>query len=410
MNTETDPDDIRAQRGLALFREKGQRIRHIAGEAYLVPSQSGSAGYVVDLAEGTCTCADYETCAGRCKHVWALLLARGAAAVSGPATVEKRPTYRQEWPAYNRAQCEEKARVQALLRGLCDGIGQAPPKPTGRPPARLADVIYGAAMKVYTTMSGRRATTDIRACEAGGFVGHAPAYNTLFKFMERRELKPLLTTLVEESATPLRSIESAFAADATGFATSTYARWHDHKYGTEKKVQRWLKAHAMVGTTTNVITGVRVTEGHENDSPHFTALLDATKANGFDPKEVSADKAYLSNENLLAIEAAGATPYIPFKSNSSPTGNTETWQRLFLHFSLHRGEFLARYHQRSNVESTFSSVKRKFGGAVRSKLPGAQENEVLLKCLCHNLSMLVHAIHELGVEPKFWLPKAGVAR
>ena len=28
--------------------------------------------------------------------------------------------------------------------------------------------------------------------------------------------------------------------------------------------------------------------------------------------------------------------------------------------------------------------------------------EVLLKCLCHNLSVLVHAIHELGIEPTFW--------
>jgi D12 class N6 adenine-specific DNA methyltransferase/DDE family transposase len=61
------------------------------------------------------------------------------------------------------------------------------------------------------------------------------------------------------------------------------------------------------------------------------------------------------------------------------------------------------YHQRSNVESTFSAVKRKFGGSVRSKLPAAQLDEVLLKCLCHNLSVLVHSIHELGVEPKFWM-------
>ena len=25
-------------------------------------------------------------------------------------------------------------------------------------------------------------------------------------------------------------------------------------------------------------------------------------------------------------------------------------------------------------------------------------------CLCFNLSMLVHFIHELGVDPKFWMP------
>jgi len=47
-------------------------------------------------------------------------------------------------------------------------------------------------------------------------------------------------------------------------------------------------------------------------------------------------------------------------------------------------------------------VKRKFGSSVRAKAFPAQINEVLLKCLCHNLSVLVHAIHELGIEPSFW--------
>lgn len=401
------PSEIRAARGLDIARAKGKRIKHVTAEVYLCPSQTASGGYVVDLAEGSCTCEDFETTGERCKHAWAVLIARGAVTVEGEAlrADEPRKTYSQDWPAYNRAQCEEKERVQILLRGLCDGIVQPAAKRTGRPAARLDDVIYGAAMKVYTTMSGRRATTDLRECEARGYVDHAPAYNTLFKFMERPELKPLLTALVEESAAPLRAVETALAADATGFATSTYACWFDHKYGQDKRVQRWVKAHAMVGTKTHVITAVTVTEGHENDCPQFATLLDATTAKGWRPAEVSADKAYLSNDNLAAIEAAGAVPYIPFKSNSSPTGNTEAWQRLYHHFAGHRREFLAAYHKRSNVESVFSAVKRKFGGSVRSKLPAAQFNEVLLKCLCFNLSMLVHAIHELGVEPTFWMPE-----
>lgn len=70
--------------------------------------------------------------------------------------------------------------------------------------------------------------------------------------------------------------------------------------------------------------------------------------------------------------------------------------------SLNREDFLKHYHRRSNVESTFSAMKRKFGGSVRSKLPAAQLNEVLLKCLAHNLSVLVHSIHELGIQPEFW--------
>jgi hypothetical protein len=47
-------------------------------------------------------------------------------------------------------------------------------------------------------------------------------------------------------------------------------------------------------------------------------------------------------------------------------------------------------------------LKRKFGPAVRSKTPVAQTNEILCKVLCHNLSVLVHSIYELGIQPTFW--------
>lgn len=123
---------------------------------------------------------------------------------------------------------------------------------------------------------------------------------------------------------------------------------------------------------------------------------------GFDVRELSADKAYLSNENLVAIEAVGAVPYVPFKSNSKGTGRTDARRRLWHMFEAQNDQFLAHYHKRSNVESTFSMIKRKFGASVRAKAFPAQVNEVLLKCLCHNLSVLVHAIHELRIDPVFW--------
>ena len=95
-------------------------------------------------------------------------------------------------------------------------------------------------------------------------------------------------------------------------------------------------------------------------------------------------------------------PYIPFKANSRGPGKSDAWRRLWHMFEARNDEFLAHYHKRSNVETTFSSVKRKFGAAVRAKTPTTQANEVLLKCLCHNLSVLVHSIHEFGIEPSFW--------
>ena len=116
---------------------------------------------------------------------------------------------------------------------------------------------------------------------------------------------------------------------------------------------------------------------------------------------MSADKAYLGSGNLAAIEAVGAVPYIPFKSNSQGEGPA-AWRRMWHLFSYKREEFLGHYHQRSNVETTFSAIKRLFGGSVRAKLPVAQANEVLLKCLAYNLTYLVHAIYEFGLTPTFW--------
>ena len=40
---------------------------------------------------------------------------------------------------------------------------------------------------------------------------------------------------------------------------------------------------------------------------------------------------------------------------------------MFHYFQFRQEEFLRHYHKRSNVESTFSAIKRKFGPDVRSK-------------------------------------------
>lgn len=102
-----------------------------------------------------------------------------------------------------------------------------------------------------------------------------------------------------------------------------------------------------------------------------------TGCSNFTMAEVSADKAYSSFVNLECVEDAGGVPFIAFKSNARGENRPGIWARMHAHFTLRRDDFLSHYHKRSNVESTFSMMKRKFVGAVRSKTEVAIRNEVL---------------------------------
>ena len=79
---------------------------------------------------------------------------------------------------------------------------------------------------------------------------------------------------------------------------------------------------------------------------------------------------------------------------------------MFHYFQFKQEEYLTHYHKRSNVESTFSMVKRKFGDSVRSKSDAAMVNEVLCKLLAHNLCCLIQEECELGIDTVFWPEKA----
>ena len=402
--TTNNETDLRQERGRLLSTDK--RIKLIAGVTWLVPSQTQpSGGYLVNTAEASCSCPDFELRRCRCKHQWAVEFARTVEThADGTQTVTdsmsySRTIHEQDWPAYNQAQVEEKGTVQALLRGLCDGIQTPAHAGRGPKPIPLSDVVFAMVTKTYVGMSARRASTDVKECAEAGHMTRTPHYNSVLAAFDKPEMTALLTSLIEKSAAPLASIETSFAVDSTGFGTAVYHRWYDQKYGRQMKRATWLKAHAMVGTTTNVITSVKVTASDGADSPQLPELVESTKRR-FGMTEVSADRAYLGHENLAAIDAAGASPFIPFKLNSQGDGSP-AWRKMHAVFMFKQEEFIAAYGKRSNVESTFSAIKRKFGQSVRSKNFTAQVNEILCKVLCYNLSCLVHAMHKLGIEPSF---------
>ncbi|HJT76221.1 MAG TPA: transposase [Gemmataceae bacterium] len=397
--------NAREERGLVIAAT--QRLIQ-KGKVWLVPSQSGRGRYTVcpDPDSPFCSCPDHEETGQRCKHLYAVEFVMnrethkdGTVTETRTLTLTEKKTYRQDWPNYNTAQIEEKKRFQALLADLCRGLIDPPANRAGRKRTAMADMVFAAAYKVYSGMSSRRFGTDLEEAAQAGYLTHRLHPVMIGSFLESPLLTPVLGSLIVQSALPLRSVESNFAIDSSGFGSSRFETWIDEKYGTTRRKAVWVKAHIASGVRTHVVTAVRILDKDSADCPQFVPLVKQTRQ-GFDIGEVSADAAYGSLENFEQVAGMGGTLYAAFKSNTTGAVGG-AFERAFHYFSLRREEYMAHYHRRSNVESTFSAIKRKFGDAVRSKTDTAMVNEVLCKILAHNITCLILAELELGIPARF---------
>jgi hypothetical protein len=84
----------------------------------------------------------------------------------------------------------------------------------------------------------------------------------------------------------------------------------------------------MCGVQTHIVSAVEVSKPTAVDSPYFKPRVDATDVN-FNIREVSADKAYSSLENLRAVTDKKATPFIAWKVNAKPdhSSGDPLWRR-----------------------------------------------------------------------------------
>lgn len=382
---------------------------------WAVPSQTSGKTYAVTLDPPHCTCLDYKKTAIKCKHVFAVEyhIAKGSGAML-PDVPEQKPKkiYKQDWPAYTQAQVYEKSKLLELLFALCEGI-EEPPQHMGRPRISLADRIFATVFKVYECRSGRRFMSDLREAKQRGYVSRMAHFNSISRYIESEELTPYLKQLIVESSLPLKEVEWDFAVDSSGFSTGVYKKWADAKWGNPRTVygekvpneverRDWMKAHIMCGVKTNIVTSVEITDAHAGDSPRFRPLVEAT-AQGFPIQSVAADKAYSSEKNLKLVLLNGGQPYIAFRSNATASNRRsgQVWKRLFLQYQYNQEWFMDHYHKRSNVETAFSMIKRKFGERLRTKTETAQKNELLCKILCHNICVVIQSMYELGITVTF---------
>ena len=387
--------DFRKQKAIQLVKEKAVKP---LDEGWAVHSQTSKRYYYVD-ENYKCDCPDCRLNGTQvCKHAYAVKYFLGIEKADG-STEKVRLTYPQAWSAYNAAQQAEITMFDELLKDLVNDIPE-PAYVFGRPTLSNKDTAFCAVQKVYSQLSSRRAKSLFNKAIDAKQLTHSPYFNVVSAFLNKDSTTPLLQELLLKTAAPLKAVETKFAIDSSGFRTTRYTEYCKEKHGTPRE-NKWLKAHICTGVKTNVIAGAVITDGNAGDSPQLAALIEQTKQN-FNAEEYSADKAYSSRKSLELINAQGAAPFIPFRIDAtSRAGGSAIWHKTFYYFKLRQEEFMAHYHKRSNVETTFSMIKAKLGDGLKSKNFTAQKNELLCKLIAHNIIVLIQEIHELDITVNF---------
>lgn len=404
--------DRRLLRGIHLAA-RPQNFLPLSPGLFRVASQSGAGSYTLRL-DGTnflCDCPDFKGRRRSCKHIYGLVefLAISAGvplhAPEDPAAAPRKKTYPQDWPAYDAAQQAEHPLFDPLLWDLLESIPETlkPVGSVGRPRLPLRSLVFQAVKKVQAGESCRRARGLLLTTHGGGIgpLDYVPSYNRPSYVFCQPSTAPLLLALLTQSALPLAELEDGgtVAVDSTGFCTTCRGAYcsETHLPG---RTHRWVKAHLVIGVKTHIILSARITEENGADAVQFLPLLNDTRAAGFTPAEVVADKAYCSRENYDGSQTLGLDPYLPFRSNmASRSEGCRLWKEKYHQFQLRREEFDAHYHQRSNVEAVISAVKRKLGEPLLSKTQTARFNELLAKLLVYNIGVVIHEMFEHHIDP-----------
>jgi hypothetical protein len=310
--------------------------------------------------------------------------------------------YSQDWPAYNAAQINEKKHFLPILHELCQEVAE-PERAKGRIPFPLKDMVLCVLLKIYSTFSSKRFVDDLHQVQAAGLIESVPSPNSISEYLRKESLTKILQDLITKSSLPLAETEKVFAVDSTGFAVPKRRIWFNRHKERQEKRRDFMKLHVMIGVGSTIITCAEPTEGSASDRNYLRSLIEGT-ARHFEITEVSADAGYISGENMRAVLLAGGIPYIAFAKNYSLDANYKStfWKDLLYLYKTRHPQFTDHYYLRNNVESSFSAMKGKFGGRLRSKSKPGQFNEALGKALCHNICILIKSMYVHGIDPTSW--------
>ena len=313
----------------------------------------------------------------------------------------KKKTYLQNWSAYNQAQTSEKFMFLQIINLLVKSLRiKQYVKKDGRPPLSIEDMIQSCVIKTYNQFSSRRTIGELEVSKALKYIKIKPHFNSINNYMNDGNITRHLQEIIKLSSISLANIEKSVAIDASGISTFCKDKWVSIRLN-HKKHRNYKKLHIICGNKTNIIISANVTEGNVSDITQFEPLIQNISRK-YNIEKFTADSGYLSRKSVQTLKDMGMDPYIkPKKNTRALSKGYPAWNKMIHLFHDKEDEFRKHYHLRSNVESTFSAMKRIFNPFVKSKKPIAQQNEILCKVISYNISVLIKAVFNLGIELDF---------
>ena len=313
--------------------------------------------------------------------------------------------------AFNIAASREKSFFMQMVSQLVQTVEEPPYSGRGRPPLSLRKTLSDLFCKVHDQRPSRQATSDLYYYDDLGIRNHhVPHFNSLTKYLRDPRLTPLLYGMLIMTSHPMRDLETVAAVDSTGFIARPPGHWNGVKHGCDnessetrarkrRRLRRGRKVHVVSGVRSNTIMAVTITPINDSDHDELPELIDQTLA-FFKIRELLGDNAYMSHKHYEMLGDLGIIPFLDFNSNvKMPPLDGSMWSRMFHLYSFHEDIWDAHYYLRNNGETTFSMVKGHWGEIVLSRDEVAQDNEILLKLVCHNIWVLNKQSVILRIDP-----------
>jgi len=174
--------------------------------------------------------------------------------------------------------------------------------------------------------------------------------------------------------------------DSTGLESSFVSRHFLMRQGKRtQKYRKWTKLTVVCHHQSHLIAGALVSVGPSNDNPYLSAVVrQAVQHLSID--RLLADAGYDSetNHKLCREDLGIRSTVIPVNNRNTKTGMTTGHYRNQMKYSFPKREF----HQRWQVESVFSRIKRRLGYALRAHKEESREIECQFRVLTYNLMIL----------------------